>query len=105
MADYANGITQNDLVQYALTNKTETGKALTSYDKSLFWEYGESEIPRLGPELVIPRVTRYGTLEEIIRLFVIFPTDVIREVVKNDRELDRVEKTLLNFFCEHGESL
>ena len=79
-----------------LTDKSEIGRALSLYDKFLFWEYSDQEIPLLGPELVIPRVTRYGTLNDIIRLFVIFPPDTIYEVVNKDRELDIAEKTFLN---------
>jgi hypothetical protein len=79
-----------------VTNKSQIGQALLLYDKPLFWEYSESEIPKLGPELVVPRVTRYGTLSEIIRLFVIFPSDTIYEVVDKDRELDVTERTFLN---------
>lgn len=79
-----------------LTHKSEIGRALLLYDKSLFWEYSESEIPKLGPELIVPRVTRYGTLSDIIRLFVIFPPDTIYDVVNKDRELDITEKAFLN---------
>lgn len=80
----------------ALIDKSEIGQALSLYDKFLFWEYSDQEIPLLGPELVIPRVTRYGALNDIIRLFVIFPPDTIYEVVNKDRELDIAEKTFLN---------
>jgi hypothetical protein len=80
----------------ALIDKSEIGQALSLYDKFLFWEYSDQEIPLLSPELVIPRVTRYGTLNDIIRLFVIFPSDTIYEVVNKDRELDIAEKTFLN---------
>jgi hypothetical protein len=81
------------------TDKIEISRALSLYDRGLFWEYGESEIPKLGPELVVPRITRYGTLEDIMRLFLIFPVDVIQRVVAEDRELDFKEKALLNFLC------
>lgn len=89
----------------ALNGKAEIGRALSLYDKALFWEYSEREIPSLGPELVIPRVIRYGSLEEVIRLFVIYPVDVINEVVVNDKELDKKERILLNYFCVHGPQL
>ncbi len=79
-----------------LTDKSEIGRALLLYDKSLFWEYSESEIPKLGPELVVTRVTRYGTLSDIIRLFVIFSPDTIYDVVNRDRELDVTERIFLN---------
>ncbi len=79
-----------------VTNKSEIGRALLLYDKSLFWEYSESEIPKLGPELVVTRVTRYGTLSDIIRLFVIFSPDTIYDVVNRDRELDVTERIFLN---------
>lgn len=81
-----------------LANKSEIGRALSLYNKVLFWEYSEREIQLLGPELVIPRVTRYGTLNDIIRLFAIFPPDTIYDVVNKDRELDSTEKTFLNDF-------
>ena len=89
----------------ALIDKSEIGQALSLYDKFLFWEYSDQEIPLLGPELVIPRVTRYGTLNEIIRLFVIFPPDTIHDVVNKDRELDITEKTFLNNFYLNGTTL
>ncbi len=89
----------------ALKGKVEIGRALSAYDKALFWEYSEREIPGLGPELVVPRVTRYGSLEEVIRLFVIYSVDVISEVVVNDRELDSKERALLNYFCLHEPEL
>ena len=79
-----------------VTNKSEIGQALLLYDRSLFWEYSESEIPKLSPELVVPRVTRYGTLSDIIRLFVIFLPSTIYDLVNKDRELDVTEKTFLN---------
>ncbi len=88
-----------------LSQKTEIAKALSLYDKGLFWEYGENEIPKLGPELVIPRITRYGTLEDIVRLFLIFPVEAIQKVVADDRELDMTEKTFLNYLCVNGTSL
>ncbi|MBK7653112.1 MAG: hypothetical protein IPJ20_23570 [Flammeovirgaceae bacterium] len=80
-------------MEKVINDKSEIGQALSLYDKHLFWEYSEKEIEQLGPELVVPRVTRYGSLNDIIRLFVIFPVDVIYEVVKNDHELDVTEKT------------
>jgi len=80
----------------ALIDRSEIGQALSLYDKFLFWEYSDQEIPLLSPELVIPRVTRYGSLNDIIRLFVIFPPGTIYEVVNKDRELDIAEKTFLN---------
>ena len=86
----------------ALKDKAEIGRALSLYDKALFWEYSEREIPNLDPELVVPRVTRYGSLEDVISLFVIYPVDVINKVVVNDRELDMKERTLLNYFSLHG---
>jgi hypothetical protein len=81
-------------------NKSEIGQALLLFDRALFWEYSQREIPKLGPELVIPRVTRYGTLEDIIRLFVIYPADTITKVVDKDRELDNKEKTFLKVMCQ-----
>lgn len=88
-----------------IISKSETRKALALYDKFLFWEYSEREIPLLGPELVVPRVTRYGTLDDIIRLFLIFPPEKIRDVVNEDRELDIIEKTFLKNLCENATSL
>ena len=88
-----------------LTDKSEIGRALSLYNKFLFWEYSDQEIPLLGPELVVPRVTRHGTLNDIIRLFVIFPPDIIYDVVNKDRELDITEKTFLNDFYFNGTSL
>ncbi len=85
-----------------LTDKTEITKALSLYDKCLFWEYSEREIPKLSPELIVPRVTRYGTLKDIVRLFLIFPVDVIQKVVCDDRELDKTEKAFLNYVCVNG---
>jgi len=82
-------------------NEIEISRALALYNKSLFWEYSEREIPNLSPELVIPRITRYGTLEDIIALFVIYPADIIQQVVDNDRELDETEKTVLRYFSEN----
>ncbi len=54
---------------------------LTEFGIRLFWEFGENEIPKLGPELVFTGITRYGTLEDIVRLFVIFPVETIQKVV------------------------
>ncbi|MCA6369137.1 MAG: hypothetical protein IM631_05110 [Cytophagales bacterium] len=88
-----------------ISQNTEIGKALSLYDKGLFWEYGENEIPNLGPELVIPRITRYGTLDDVVRLFLIFPVEVIKKVVADNRELDKTEKTFLNYMCVNGTSL
>lgn len=84
-----------------LTDKLEIGQALLLYDRAFFWEYSEREIPLLGLELVVPRITRYGTLEDIIRLFVIYPAATIFEVVEKDRELDDSEMALLKFGCEN----
>ena len=67
-----------------LTDKSEIGRALSLYDKFLFWEYSDQETPLLGAELVVPRVICYGTLNEIIRLFVIFPPDSSYDVVNRD---------------------
>jgi|GEM_PF-2432684 len=80
-------------------NEIEISRALALYNKSLFWEYSEREIPNLSPELVIPRITRYGTLEDIITLFVIYPADIIQRVVDNDRELDDKEKIFLKYLA------
>jgi hypothetical protein len=65
-------------------NKSEVGQALLLFDRALFWECGQREIQLLGLEFVVPRVTRYGTLEDVIRLFVIYPAETIREIVDND---------------------
>jgi hypothetical protein len=86
-------------------NTLKISQALTKYSKYLFWEYSEREIPFLGPELVVPRVTRYGSLEDIIRLFAIFPVEIISQVVNNDSELDLTEKTFLKNICDHESSL
>ena len=69
-----------------LTDKSEIGRALSLYDKFLFWEYSDQETPLLGAELVVPRVICYGTLNEIIRLFVIFPPDSSYDVVNRDAD-------------------
>ena len=88
-----------------LKDKYEIGRAISLYDKFIFWEYSEREILLLGPELVVPRVTRYGTLNDIIRLFAIFHPDIIHDVVNKDRELDIIEKTFLNNFYLNGTTL
>ena len=80
-------------------------RALLLYNKFLFWEYSEREIQLLGPDIVVPRVTRYGTLSDIIRLFVIYPPNVIHDVVNKDRELDNTEKTFLNNLFVNATSL
>ena len=85
-----------------MNDEFQIGKALSLYDKFLFWEYSEREIPKLSPDLVVPRVTRYGTLEDIVRLFLVFPIEVIQKVVYDDRELDRTEKAFLNYVCVNG---
>lgn len=84
-----------------LTDKDQIGRALLLYDRAFFWEYSEREIASLGSELVVPRITRYGTLEDIIGLFVIYPAATIFEVVEKDRELDDSEKALLRFGCKN----
>jgi len=86
-------------------NEIEIAKALALYNRSLFWEYSEREIPNLSPELVIPRITRYGTLEDVIALFVIYPADIIQRVVDNDRELDDIEKTFLKYICTNTRAM
>jgi len=76
-----NLLTANRMI---LTDKSEIGRALSLYDKFLFWEYSDQETPLLGAELVVPRVIRYGTLNDIIRLFVILPPDSSYDVVNRD---------------------
>jgi len=78
-----NLLTANRMI---LTDKSEIGRALSLYDKFLFWEYSDQETPLLGAELVVPRVICYGTLNEIIRLFVIFPPDSSYDVVNRDAD-------------------
>jgi len=78
-----NLLTANRMI---LTDKSEIGRALSLYDKFLFWEYSDQEIPLLGAELVVPRVICYGTLNDIIRLFVIFPPDSSYDVVNRDAD-------------------
>ena len=70
--------------------------ALSLYQKELFWEYSEREIQLLPPEFVIPRVTRYGSLNDIIRLFCIYAPGKVFEVANNNKELDSKEKSFLN---------
>ena len=78
-----NLLTANRMI---LTDKSEIGRALSLYDKFLFWEYSDQETPLLGAELVVPRVICYGTLNEIIRLFIIFPPDSSYDVVNRDAD-------------------
>jgi len=81
--------------------ETKITNSLLLFNRVIFWEYSEREIPKLGPEFVIPRVTRYGSLEEVIRLFAIYPEDRIRTIAELDRELDQTEKIfLLSFHFE-----
>ncbi len=69
--------------------------ALSLYERMLFWEYSEREIQLLPPEFVIPRITRYGSLKDIIRLFCIYDPEEILTVVNSNNELDANEKFLL----------
>lgn len=69
--------------------------ALDMYDKYLFWDFSPGQCRYLTPELVVPRVVRYGTLNDVMRLFVIYPRGVMRTVLENDRELDQTERTFL----------
>lgn len=81
-------------------NPTQIANALSLYEKVLFWEYSDREIRLLPPEFVIPRITRYGSLNDIIRLFCIYSPDKILNVVENDKELDSREKIFLKHLCE-----
>lgn len=78
-----------------MKDQSEISRALSLYDKVLFWEYSEREIQLLPPEFVIPRVTRYGELKDIIRLFCIYDPETILEVVNSNKELDSKEKIFL----------
>jgi hypothetical protein len=82
--------------------KSETGKALSLYHKALFWEYSEREIALLPPEFVIPRVTRYGTLNEVVRLFCVYTPEQIIDAAEKDKELDAKEKTFLKSLCAYA---
>lgn len=86
-------------------DQSEISRALSLYEKVLFWEYSEREIQSLPPEFVIPRVTRYGSLNDIIMLFCIYDPEKILEVVNNNKELDPKEKSFLTNLCAHGPSL
>lgn len=85
--------------------ESEIGNALLLYDRAMFWDYGDGEIQKLGPDFVIPRITRYGTLEDIIRLYVIYPVDIIRKIAELDLELNVTEKTFLISFYIRVSSL
>ncbi len=69
--------------------------ALDMYDKYLFWDFSPVQCRYLTPELVVPRVVRYGTLNDVMRLFVIYPCGVMRTVLEKDRELDQTERAFL----------
>lgn len=88
-----------------LKDQSEISRALLLYEKFLFWEYSEKEIQTLPPEFVIPRVTRYGSLNDIIRLFCIYNPEQILEVVDNDKELDEKERIFLKNLYTHATSL
>ena len=88
-----------------MKKKSEISGALSLYEKVLFWEYSEREIQLLPPEFVIPRVIRYGSLNDIIRLFCIYDPEKIFEVVSNNKELDSKEKSFLNNLCTNVSAL
>lgn len=75
--------------------KEDIEQALELYDKFLFWDMGRGQIKFLTPEFVIPRIVRYGTLNDVMRLFVIYSKEEINQVIETDRELDRTERTFL----------
>ena len=69
--------------------------ALDMYDKYLFWDFSPEKCRYLTPELVVPRIVRYGTLNDVMRLFVIYPQGVMRTVLEKDMELDQAERVFL----------
>ena len=78
-----------------LKEQSEIGRALLLYERVIFWEYSEREIQLLPPEFVIPRVTRYGSLNDVIRLLSMYDPEQILDVVNSDKELDSKEKLFL----------
>jgi hypothetical protein len=76
-------------------NSLQGENALDSYDKFLFWDISPVRVRFLPPEFVIPRIVRYGTLNDVMRLFVIYSHEVIRGVVEKDKELDPTEQAFL----------
>lgn len=78
-----------------MKKQSEISQALTLYRKVLFWEYSEREIQSLPTEFVIPRVTRYGSLHDVVRLFSIYEPDQILDTLNHDKELDHKEKLFL----------
>jgi hypothetical protein len=88
-----------------IKNQSEISRAISLYEKVLFWEYSEREIQLLPPEFVIPRVTRYGSLKDVIRLFCIYDPEKIMEVVNSNKELDSKEKLFLMNLYTHATAL
>lgn len=88
-----------------MTEQSEISEALSLYDRVLFWEYSEREIQSLPPEFVVPRVTRYGSLNDVIRLFSIYDPEKIIEVVNKDKELDQKEKIFLKNLYTHATTI
>ena len=76
-------------------NQDDIEFALDMYDKYLFWDFSPAQCRYLTPELVVPRVVRYGTLNDVMRLFAIYPRGVMIQVLENDRELDQTERAFL----------
>jgi hypothetical protein len=74
--------------------------ALDMYDKYLFWDFSPAQCRYLTPEFVVPRVVRYGTLSDVMRLFAIYPRGVMRTVLEKDRELDQTERAFLTMVNE-----
>lgn len=83
-----------------MMEKVDIEQALDRYDKFLFWDMSPGQIKFLPPEFVIPRIVRYGTLDDVMRLFVIYSREVISGIVKKDKELDHNERTFLNIINE-----
>lgn len=82
--------------------KEDVERALISYDKFLFWDLSTSQIRFLPPEFVIPRIVRYGTLNDVMRLFVMYSYEVISIIAEKDRELDQNERNFLKMINELG---
>ncbi len=82
--------------------KKDIEHALDLYDKFLFWDLSPGQTRFLPPEFVIPRIVRYGTLNDVMRLFVIYSHEVISGIVEKDKELDRTERTFLMMVNDLG---
>lgn len=89
----------------SLKDQSEISRALSLYEKVLFWEYSEREIQFLPPEFVIPRITRYGSLKDVIRLFCIYDPEKIMKIVNSNKELDSKEKLFLMNLSKHATAL